>query len=872
LAKLNDPALRAKARTALRRGMSHVDALDRLAANRADQRSRTARLVQFYDRLRRRYTSLPPGDELPDQKQVAEVETAVLAEALPNDFLRVATHDADFDRAVVTVVRNLLDNKALPRARSLAQVIQQRPGLEPLGDICQALVTARDPMPPTAWALFCRNDVALAMRLAPVAYFRLGFAVDRDTALDTLRRALDEEFLVIAGPAGWLDIARASFAVGAEDLSAPALERAERGLARLPDRSRAENLRREIDSLRTWYGRAERARAEVSVPAGEIAFGVLRYARPDQRGAPAGTGDALNTLAALGNLVRRRGLEFTGDPHLVPLATALRDRVAPERMVDGGAATIRLVAVDRDASDYNAIPEGTWLIASGMFQHAIAGLRYDLPLNPRLRPIFIGFQINAVVLRTERAVEYLRRYAPIGCRDWDTVFLLQAAGIPAFFSGWLPMTVDTVARAGESTADGPLARSVFRALDRVLGYRAAPVVVSELRDYIAARAVGADVEFRPAQAEESKFEGLVDIANAEFARLRKGILDKLDAVLAAITAGGSEDEVRAVWRDVCAPDVARAVARRTEVGEIAAPSFDIAAACRQVHAESTVVERSQPGPDGSELNLEFSLDGNFKHQLDVVLDSIEARASRPIRAFVLCRGHGAADFERMATLFPTVSFVWLPMDHVDYGPIAGMIRHITVATMDRLLLPDLLPEVDRILHHDLDAVCLSDLAPLYDIELGDSPIAARDQMHPNDGSGFVSLTRSAHRLDAAAARELIVRTHTRHAFDFKIFNAGVMVLNLAQMRADDFCRQFLPYVERFGFNDQAVLNAYAGANRISLDAEWNTYPKFELIDGAKILHWLGPMKPWNDMYVQGRAQWRQAEAQFAERASKANLV
>ena len=137
------------------------------------------------------------------------------------------------------------------------------------------------------------------------------------------------------------------------------------------------------------------------------------------------------------------------------------------------------------------------------------------------------------------------------------------------------------------------------------------------------------------------------------------------------------------------------------------------------------------------------------------------------------------------------------------------------------------------------------------------------------------MTRAAHRMrsdDPTAARELILRIYTRHAFDFKIFNAGIMVLNLARMRADDFCRHYLPYVERFGFNDQAVLNAYAGDDRVPLDAAWNTYPKFELIENAKILHWLGPMKPWNAMYVQGRDEWRQAEAQFAERAATANAA
>jgi lipopolysaccharide biosynthesis glycosyltransferase len=248
-----------------------------------------------------------------------------------------------------------------------------------------------------------------------------------------------------------------------------------------------------------------------------------------------------------------------------------------------------------------------------------------------------------------------------------------------------------------------------------------------------------------------------------------------------------------------------------------------------------------------------------------VLDSIVVHASRPLRAYVLCRGHGQADFDRMARLFPTVSFVWLPTDEVDYGPIAGMLRHITVATMDRLLLPELLPEVDRILHHDLDALCLGDLAELYDIELGDAPVAARDQEHPF-GSGFTSLAASRRmQSNPQRAREFTLRTHARLAFDFTLFNAGVMVLNLARMRADGFCRHFLPYVERFGLNDQAVLNIYAGAERVPIEAKWNRFPRYEIVDDARILHWLGPMKPWKGPYVQGRPQWRAAEARTARR-------
>ena len=41
-------------------------------------------------------------------------------------------------------------------------------------------------------------------------------------------------------------------------------------------------------------------------------------------------------------------------------------------------------------------------------------------------------------------MEYLRKYAPIGCRDWTTVDILLSVDVPAFFSGCMTTTVSTV--------------------------------------------------------------------------------------------------------------------------------------------------------------------------------------------------------------------------------------------------------------------------------------------------------------------------------------------------------------------------------------------------------------------------------------------
>jgi lipopolysaccharide biosynthesis glycosyltransferase len=796
-------------------------------------------------------------------------------------FLQALVNDGDVELASVALVRTLLDERTIGRARTVAQTLQLNAALAHVGDVCQAIIAVHDRHPERAWSLLCARDVDTVLRLAPSAYFRAGFQIAPDIARAVLQRAHDGELAVNAGARDWLDIARTSFVAGEETLSRWALDTA--------DTTRGgPALSRDIAWLRNWYGRA--GQPAPPPPDGEIPFAVLDYKQPSRAHSSENLGDPVQTLASLGHLARRRRVRFTGEPTLASFTTDLQTRIKPTREVDGAAATLRLYQVDRDASSYAAVPEGTWLFAFGWYMHPTFRMGYDFPFAPALRPIFISFHVNTPRVLTPTIVDYLRAHAPIGCRDWNTVHLLQAAHVPAFFSGCITTTIDTVlpAQSGmsrrgtlyvDTPATGPgetleqefdavrtrsLVANLTDALYRVQSYRDKyeQVVTSRLHCYLPARSIGARVEFRPKNASNVRLDGLAGISDDEFERMRQGILTKLDALLDAITRGASEAEVYEVWRAACRVDVERAEQRRRSMTSAPVGRLDVARACRAIRERAVVIERAIDARTGPELNVEFSLDGNLKRQLEVVLHSIESRASRPLRAYVMCREHTAADFARLARRFPTVSFVWLPTDAVDYGELTGMINHITVATMDRLLLPDLLPDVDRIVHHDLDALCLADLAELYDIDLEGTALAARTSPHPDFLSGFTEFIRASERMPVELAREFIARTHAAHDYDFEIFNAGIMVLDLARMRRDDFCRAYLAYATRYGLNDQAVLNAYVGPHYVALDPAWNWHPRLELMAAPKIAHWAGPLKPWGTPWVQGKQLWRSAEAEL----------
>jgi len=831
-------------------------------------------------------------------KHPAEHSRTAAGEARES-FFRALELEGDVAFAATTAVREHLRAGLLRRARTFAQVLQQEEGrLGDIGDLCMAMVTGGNQLLEASWRLFTGARLEEVMRVAAGEYFRVGFSVDPDTARKTLDAVLRGELVARADAAGWLDIACTSFAVGAEDLSRYALGRARSQFDELTERRAAQQARRTAGWLEKWYGRAAVAAVAPPAPPGEIPFAVFSYRHPERDATSRDLGDYFESIASLSHLTRCGAPRLTGDPDLIALASELRSRSTARAAIPGAALTAQLHLVDRDATSYSAVPEGTWLPVCGLLPRAMFKIRTDLPFNARLRPIFLSVHIDAAELLTADVLEYLRRHAPIGCRDWPTTFLLLAAGVPAFFAGALTATLGAIGGPPAATggrlfvdvaADGPgetasqeleavrtrtPVANLRDALDRLDSYRGRrQVVTSRLQTYLAARAVGTEVRFLPDNPAERRLDGLRGMNDAGFTEMQRQLTDRLAAVLDRILSGAAEDEVYALWRELCAAQVAEAQARRADVPPMPRSAFDVAAACATIRRASTTVERSQPAPDGAEINVELSLDGNYKHQLEVVLDSIVAHASRPVRAFVLCREHGPADHRRLAALFPTVSFLWLPTDGVDYGPISGLLGYTTVATMDRLLLPDLLPEISRIVHHDLDALCLSDLAELFDVDLAGAPIAGRGSPLASLSSGFAAFMRQAerYRRNPELGQELLRRTHGRHRFDFSILNAGIMLLDLDVMRADEFGRHFVPYVERFVMNDQAVLNAYAGGNRVEVAPGWNWRPWLEQLDEPKIAHWAGKYKPWSEPWVFGKPLWRQAEARLADRYERAGL-
>jgi lipopolysaccharide biosynthesis glycosyltransferase len=208
----------------------------------------------------------------------------------------------------------------------------------------------------------------------------------------------------------------------------------------------------------------------------------------------------------------------------------------------------------------------------------------------------------------------------------------------------------------------------------------------------------------------------------------------------------------------------------------------------------------------------------------------------------------------------------LPCDRISYGGPDGRPRRvparITISTMDRLILPDLLPDVDRVVYLDVDTLMVGDVSELAAVDLGGTAVAARD----SNVSEASEWQRAGRRLDEPLATELRRRMARRHGTGAPALNAGVLVLDLARMRRDGFISTYLGMVERYGLHDQDTMLAYAGPERAALDPRWNAMPVLEEVEEPFTIHWASFPKPWDAALTFEQELWWRYAARLLDRA------
>ena len=632
---------------------------------------------------------------------------------------------------------------------------------------------------------------------------------------------------------------------------------------------------------------AERYSGIEQATGADVVFGFLDYKTPDRLKSSMNIGDTMQTVAAMRHLARRLGSGVTfDDPLLEDSWQALRKTWSGATdAVNGTRAHIAIV--DRDAAWARARlhPDTTiWTVMNGWFFHKPFDTGRPFPLPGNVKPIFVSFYLQRAGDLTDDLTETLRNNGPVGCRDWSTVYWLLNRGIDAFFSGCMTLTLDWPDARGEprhgryyvdvdpeAGADGetsgqnlPAFRTMrfgaavaecLKLLDRY--GRAEEIVTSRLHCFLPSRAIGAPVTFWPKDPADRRFDGLDGSGDLDDNAIRARLTGLMDTVLDAILGGAPEDAVRTRWRQATADLVKEARARLETAGDFLAEP-----------APAPAGDRATAGkPQGDAISIALAFDQNLYDHSKVLIRSILANTTASIEFIVLLRGIDKAQQVALATAFPEAAFRFIDMSDQLDGIEVHLVDGTTISTMDRLFLPLVVTDRDRLVYLDVDTIVLGDVAELARVGLDATGVAGCPAPNPNCRFlvDIVELVIRRCGLDRETARALRRSTAAHADLLAPFFNAGVLVLDLDRLRADSFTERLIDLVSRLGLNDQEALNLYCRGQYGRIDSTWNTQAYNEWNDAPKLIHWPGKKKPWinrKSVWL-NENWWRYAEAQPA---------
>ena len=177
--------------------------------------------------------------------------------------------------------------------------------------------------------------------------------------------------------------------------------------------------------------------------------------------------------------------------------------------------------------------------------------------------------------------------------------------------------------------------------------------------------------------------------------------------------------------------------------------------------------------------------------------------------------------------------------------------YYTKTTYYRLMIPNLYPQYDKILYLDSDITVLGDVSELYNTDLEDNLVGAVP-----DGS-----VRAIKEFSDYVERVVGMADYKNY------FNAGILLMNLKEMREFDFQTKFLYLLENMKFSvaqDQDYLNRICKGRTKILDAGWDVMPlptdtPMQEND-IKIIHYNLIYKPWHfDNVLYQEYFWRYAK-------------
>jgi lipopolysaccharide biosynthesis glycosyltransferase len=233
----------------------------------------------------------------------------------------------------------------------------------------------------------------------------------------------------------------------------------------------------------------------------------------------------------------------------------------------------------------------------------------------------------------------------------------------------------------------------------------------------------------------------------------------------------------------------------------------------------------------NKINVTLSCDDKYAPYAGVVIASIlsNAEPTDELAIYVLDGGISEGHKNEIISLKSIkdceINFVKIDSSlFEDYKQIKTH-SYISLPAYYRLKIPSLLPTVNKIIYFDCDVVVNSSLKALFDTEFDGNYVA-----------GVLDIDKRK------------IKKNTSYV------NAGMLVLNLEAIRADNIEEEFLSYtkshIDTIKLGDQEIINEVLRGKIKLLDEEWNVQSsnftnRSSYTLNPKIIHFVAKRKPWH---------------------------
>lgn len=258
-----------------------------------------------------------------------------------------------------------------------------------------------------------------------------------------------------------------------------------------------------------------------------------------------------------------------------------------------------------------------------------------------------------------------------------------------------------------------------------------------------------------------------------------------------------------------------------------------------------------------EIPIFFTIDDGYAPFLAVALNSAikNSNPKRRYNAIVLHQDLNETNIAKLKSLETENFKISLTPMKANFDALddrmSNRLRcdYFTLTIYFRLFIPAMFPQYDKGIYIDSDVVLTSDIAELYDIEIGDNLIGACNDLSIADIPPLVAYTENAVGV-------------SKHEY----INSGVLLMNLKQMREVDLEGHFLNLLNTYHFDsiapDQDYLNAMCNGKIYYLDESWDAMPNDAKppLAHTKLIHYNLFSKPWcYDGIQYGEEFWKYAE-------------